>query len=238
LLRLTYGCWRTAAKLEWLERYWDACGDEYTPAEMTGPCWLGLDLSQVSDLSALSLVERQAENAYRIYPWYWVPEERAKVLRRFVDIEGWQRQGHITIVPGHIIDPALILAKLVELYHAHDVQGLIYDPKEALLLVQQFEQQTGCDIFEFRQSYENYHEPTDNFAGGIMGGTIRHPNHPLLTWQAKHCIADQSKQGYIKPVKPDPTGQPHRTVDGIQASVMGFSQARLYQDEAVEIFSF
>jgi hypothetical protein len=33
---------------------------------------------------------------------------------------------------------------------------------------------------------------------------------------------------YKKPVKPDPIGAPHKTIDGVQAAVMAYSQAYHY----------
>jgi len=151
---------------------------------------------------------------------FWVPRHRAAELRKYTAIDAWEKAGQINIVPGTVIN-----------------QTLIFDPKEATLIVRAVEEQLGLDLFPFRQSHENYHEPTDCYEGDVRAGIMRHPGHPILTWQAKHALCKETTHGYRKPIKPDPVGAPHKTVDGVQAAVMAYSQARLYQEDMVVAYA-
>lgn len=238
LLRFRYCVWRVAGSLEWLTRWWDECGDDYTLDDLQGqPCWIGMDLSSVCDLSAVVLVARDEAGVFRQWPMYWVPRARANDLRKYCAVEVWEKDGHITVQPGKTIDQMEIARRICELYETHDLRGLVYDPKEATLIVRYVDEQIGINLYPFRQSHENYHEPTDNYEGDVKAGTMRHPRHPILTWQAKHALCKETTHGYRKPIKPDPDGAPHKTVDGVQAGVMAYSQARLYQNDEVVAYA-
>ena len=238
LLRFRYCCWRVAGSLEWLTRWWDECADDYTLADLVGqPCWVGMDLSSVCDLSAVVLVARSETGIFRQWPLYWVPRSRAADLRKYTAVEVWEKDGHITVQPGKTIDQMEIARRICEISETHDLRGLVYDPKEATLIVRYVDEQIGVNLYPFRQSHENYHEATDNFEGDVKAGVMRHPRHPILTWQAKHALCKETTHGYRKPIKPDPDGAPHKTVDGIQAAVMAYSQARLYQNDEVVAYA-
>jgi len=238
LLRFRYCVWRVAGDLEWLTRWWDECGEDYTLDDLRGqPCWVGMDLSSVCDLSAVVLVARDDAGVFRQWPMYWVPRLRAAELRKYTAVETWEKDGHLTVQPGKTIDQMDIARRICEIYETHDIRGLVYDPKEATLIVRHVDDEIGVELFPFRQSHENYHEATDNYEGEVKAQTIRHPRHPILTWQAKHALCKETTHGYRKPIKPDPDGAPHKTVDGIQAGVMAYSQARLWQEEEVAVYA-
>lgn len=238
LLRFWYCVWRVAADLEWLVRWWDDCGRDYTLDDLQEqPCWLGMDLSSVCDLSAVVLVAHCDDGVCRQWPLYWVPRYRAKELRKYTAIEVWERDDHIKICPGKTIDQPMISQTICELYETHDVRGIVYDPREAALIIREVEERTGMDQFPFKQSHENYHEATDNYEGDVRSQKMLHPHHPILSWQAKHAMCKETTHGYRKPIKPDPDGAPHKTVDGVQAAVMAYSQARLYQDDEVVAYA-
>jgi len=225
LLRFWYCVWRTAADLEWLNRYWPDCKADYGLDDVSGPLWLGLDMSSVTDLTALVACSVTAPGRYRLYPWFWVPAMRAAEMRKWTAIDHWIKRGHITVVPGERINHTMISDTICELCETHDVRGLVYDPREATAIVSDVSDRVGIDCFPFRQSHENYHEPTDNFEADVKAGAIEHNGNPVLSWQARHALCKETTHGYKKPIKPDPLGAPHKGVDGVQAAVMGYSQA-------------
>lgn len=238
LLRFRYCVWRVAGALEWLNRWWDDTLEPYSLENLRDyPCWLGLDLSSVTDLSALVLVARDETGVYRQWPWYWVPRQRANELRKYTAIDVWEKQNHITIVPGSTINQTLIYEQIKEVTQQMSVRGLVYDPKQATLIIRAVEEELGLDLFPFRQSHEHYHEPTDCYEGDVRAGVMRHPGNPILSWQAKHALCKETTHGHRKPIKPDPVGAPHKTVDGVQAAVMAYSQARLFQEDQVVAYA-
>jgi phage terminase large subunit-like protein len=232
LLRFWYCVWRTAAETEWLVRFWDDCLDQYTLDDLAGqPAWLGLDLSSVCDLTALVLCAVDERKTVRCWPWFFVPRSRADELRKWTAIEHWEQQGHVHVQPGRTIDQQQLREVISQLCETHDVRGLVYDAREATDLVNWVDDYVAIDTHPFKQSHENYHEPTDRFEAAVKSNTLRHPGNQVLTWQAKHAACVSTTHGYKKPLKPDQTGAPHKSVDGVQALVMAFSQAMHYDPD-------
>jgi len=228
LLRFLYCVWRTAADDDWLARHWDPCGRDMAPDAMADiPVWLGLDMSSVTDLTALVTVGRDDHDRYWVRPIFWVPRLRAQELRKWTAVEQWEKDGWIRVIPGKHINHQVIVDTILELAQSHRIQALVYDPREATAIVQAVSGTDGpeLDVVPFRQSHENYHEPTDQFEALVKSEELYHDRNPVLAWQVKHAWCKETTHGYKKPIKPDPTGAPHKGVDGVQAAIMALSQA-------------
>lgn len=237
LLRFWYCVWRTNSNREWLVRFWDENATQYKLSDLTAPMWLGLDMSSTSDMTALVAVTAEPKR-YRMWPWYWVPRVRADELRKWTAIELWEASDEIAICPGHVIDKSMIAQQIVEICQGHDVRGLVYDPRESQQIINEVQMRCGIEVIPFVQSHENYHEPTDEFEAAVKTGRVHHTGHRILSWQIKHADCVTTTHDRKKPLKPDPVGAPHKTVDGVQAGVMAFSQAMHYdqETESVEIY--
>jgi len=238
LLRFFYCIWRTAARNEWLVRHWDTCRQDYDLASLAdGANWLALDMSSVTDLTALAMVSKAWDGSRppRIWPWFWVPRMRALELRKWTAIEQWEADGDIHVCDGERINQDAIVQTICEVAQTHQVRALLYDPKGAQSIINEVQKETGVEVIPFSQSHESYHEATDNFEADIKAAELEHPGHPILAWQAKHASCVSTTHGYKKPLKPDQTGAPHKTVDGIQAAVMAYSQAIHWDADSEEI---
>jgi phage terminase large subunit-like protein len=74
---------------------------------------------------------------------------------------------------------------------------------------------------------ENFAEPTREFERLVIGGGLRHPGHPVLTWMAQHVHVKHDVNNNKRPVKP--ADDDHRKIDGITAAVMALARAMLGQ---------
>lgn len=80
---------------------WNACGESVDPASLRGrPCYAGLDLSSVRDLSALVLYFPEDDGA--VLPYFWCPKAglALKEEQDRVPYRTWAGQGHIEPTPG------------------------------------------------------------------------------------------------------------------------------------------
>ena len=230
--------WQSAAA-PWLrEADWQACRQEYAAEDLAGmDCWAGLDLSRTRDLSALVLAFHFDEEDYRLLPFFWVPEERAKELSRFIPIYAWEKSGYIEITPGNVIDYGFIKARFRALAKMYNIKELAYDRTYAEELTQTLEQGqtddkgvaieegTGVVRYAFRQSIMEFAGPTDDFERAVLSGKMGHNGHPVLSWQAGHVKVKVDAVRNKRPVKPG-VGD-YRTIDGIVAAIMAVARAKL-----------
>jgi phage terminase large subunit-like protein len=93
---------------------WDAC-DESSAEHLEGmTCTGGLDLSSVSDLSALVLDFEREDGAHIWLPFFWMPKENIalRVKRDRVPYDVWERAGLIKATEGNVVDYRVIRADM------------------------------------------------------------------------------------------------------------------------------
>src|SRR5690606_32846976 len=85
----------------------------------------GLDLSSVSDLTALVLVSEAGD----VYPTFWLPEEGLEEKSRNdrVPYDVWAGDGLLLTTPGRAIEYEFIAHHLREVFDTYDVRALAFD---------------------------------------------------------------------------------------------------------------
>jgi len=221
--RYSLNIWQTGTN-PWLSMdRWAACGDEFPVPILHGrDCWLGLDLAKTSDMTAAVLVFRDDEE-YRVLPYFWLPEDAARDKRKIVPYLQWHEAGVLELTEGNVCDYTFVRQRIVELSQRFNLHKLLYDPYNAEHLVQQLVEEDGLQAEAFKQTIDNYAEPTAEFERLVASGKLRHPNNPILNWQAGHVQVRTDISGNKRPVKPKENDV--RKVDGIVAAIMGLAGA-------------
>lgn len=232
--------WQRASN-PWLKASdWAQCRKDFTEDDLAGHfCWAGLDLSRTKAMTALVLVFPWDDESFRVLPYFWLPEDRAKEIEQFVpQIFAWGKAGHIRLTSGGAINYAEVKREFRRLHKLFQIEGLLYDPKFAEETTQQLEQGqcdetgrvteegTGVPRIVFAQNDANFAAPTEDWERLVITGKLHHNGHPVLSWQAGHAHVLPPKLNRVKRVVP-PTrqsGEP-RTVDGIIAGIMALAGA-------------
>jgi phage terminase large subunit-like protein len=131
--RLNFCQWTESENSAIPRELWEACEGVVDPdalAEKGLPCFGGLDLSRVNDLSAFTLTwlldPTKDQWRFASKTWFWTPadtlKERAKRDRAPYDV--WAEQGHMEAVPGKRLKFSWIadaLAKLCARYNPESI---------------------------------------------------------------------------------------------------------------------
>ena len=206
-------------------RRWNAC-DKPVQLEISGRCWIGLDLSSKLDLTAAVAVFQHDDGTYSLLPHFWIPAENleARVRRDGVPYERWQAEGYLTATDGNVVDQESIRKKLSEWGECYDVQEIAFDPWNASQM-SVWLQEDGFQLIEMRQGYKTMSEPTKGLLGLVKDKRLRHGGNPVLRWNADNLQLRRDPNDNVMPMKGDET-QKHR-IDGIVAAVMGIGRAIL-----------
>ncbi len=129
--RLYFGIPTGAVDFWIAEEAWVAVQGPVDPDEFRGcRCWLSLDLSQKNDLTALTAVWLGLDGRLHAKTWYWTTQaglaDRSR--RDGAPYEQWVAEGHLTAVPGPVIDKTFVAEQVAELAAEHDIQELAFDP--------------------------------------------------------------------------------------------------------------
>lgn len=208
----------TQQDVRWLSMdKWDACGERDVPELDGEDCYLGVDLSTTTDITAVSAVFPAEDGGVYVLPKFWIPEDtmRRKESIDRVPYSQWRSQGHVNTVPGDWIEYTPIREYINELGKKYNIRKIAIDRWNA----SQFTQDLMNDGFEvefFGQGFASMSGPAKEFERLILAGQLYHGNNPVMHWMAGNVAKEEDAAGNIKPSKKRSTER----IDGIVATVM------------------
>jgi phage terminase large subunit-like protein len=228
--------WMNAAKGYFNLQRWAECKDEsLQPALFHGePCLDGVDLAAKIDLCARALLFRRdpegpkdadgngpLEHYYVFWRWY-LPSAVANLTENSHYAE-WKARW-LTVTEGDITDYRFILRDMIEDTKRFNVLELDFDQREAGKLSQDYQEETGIDIFEVPQQTKVLSEPLKWLQALIVDRRIHHCGDPIGTWCVSNVevIPDQNEN--VFPRHPD--GDQKRKIDGVSALLNALVRAR------------
>lgn len=154
--------------------------------------WGGLDLSSVSDLTALVLVGRDGS----VCPTFWLPgdgiEEKSRADRVPYDI--WAKEGHLNLTPGRAIEYEYIAEHLRGVFDRCKVQALAFD-RYNMRFLRPWLEKAGFSpaelekFVEFGQGFASMSPALRELEARLLGKRLKHGNHPVLTMCAANAVA-------------------------------------------------
>jgi len=228
--RLYLNQW-TESDVRWLAMAaWDACQVPIDRAALAGRrCYVGLDLSTTTDLTALVAVFPDADGAgFTVLPQFFCPADRipTRVTRDRVPYDEWARRGHLVATPGPTVDYERVRALLHEWDEAFDLRMVAFDPWNATDLVSRLENVDGFACVKMRQGKASLSAPSKALEKAVLERTIHHDGHPVLRWNVANVTVDTDHAGNIQPSKAKSTER----IDGVSALVMALDA--MHRDQA------
>lgn len=193
----------------------------------------GLDLSSVSDLTALVMVSEDGD----VEPTFWLPEEglAEKSRNDRVPYDQWARDGFLQTCPGRAIEYEFIAHYLRDLFDRHDVRLLNFD-RYNMRFLKPWLERAGFSpeelerFKEFGQGFVSMSPALRELETRLLGSKLRHGMHPVLTMCAANAVAVNDPAGGRKFTKAKTTGR----IDGMVALAMAVSAASGEQLEMAE----
>jgi phage terminase large subunit-like protein len=223
---------------------WHSCGKKKINIEdyKGKPCFVGLDLSSTTDISALVQVFIEDDGSFTAVPHFWLPTdgmpEREKRDRQ--PYSRWAEEGYITLTPGNVIDYRYIRSYIEKLATDFHILELAYDPWNSTQLVVELAEQ-GMRVAPTRQGFATMSAPTKELERLIVSENISHASHPVLSAHADAALVSTDPAGNLKPDKAKSTAR----IDGLVALIMAINSAMLagtsltgrsvYEDRGVEL---
>jgi phage terminase large subunit-like protein len=221
---------------------WKSCGSAVADTFDGLPVYGGLDLSEVSDLTALVLVA-PVKGVWNVKPTFWLPgdglSEKAKTDRVPYDL--WKRNGDLVAVPGRTVDYEYVAAHLRALFEDLDIRKIAFDRwnwrhlKPWLLKAGFSEDQLEGDraVFEpMGQGFQSMSPALRDLESALLNGKIAHAGHPVLEWCARNATVQSDPAGNRKLSKM----KSHGRIDGMVALAMAMSVAGTHEEKPAPQF--
>ncbi|WP_395774060.1 terminase large subunit [Agrobacterium pusense] len=147
------------------------------------PCYLGVDLSSTSDLTAVVAAWGDRESGYVVHPWFFLPKDN--ILRKAgqdgVNYAVWEEQGLITLTEGNVVDFHAVEAEIEEICARFNVREIAFDPHLARNSLNNL-QDKGLPVVEFRQGWVSMSPAINELERAILARQFQHGGHPILRW--------------------------------------------------------
>ena len=204
---------------------------------VSGPCYIGLDLSARNDLTALVMVAKSADGSWHVRPEFFAPsqgvEDRAQ--RDRVPYDVWARDGALTLTAGASVEYAWVAQRLVELCEQYPVTMIAYDRWRMDVLKAELARiGTELPLEPFGQGYASMAPALEALETELVNNRIRHGNHPVLRIHAANAIALSDPAGNRKLDKSKATGR----IDGLVALAMAMGVAAKQTDDSTAFADF
>lgn len=196
-------------------------------------CWVGIDLSMSTDLSAVVFVfPRNNDDGYDVLPFFWTPASgiAKRQVKDGMPYQQWADDGFIELSPGNVIDYRDIGERLAWGASMFDLQGMCFDPWNSRQLSVRMVTE-GHQAKEVRQGYATLSEPSKKLLGLVAEGKLCHGGHPILRWNAS-CVSSKESNDNLMFEKPERSKSSSR-IDGISATVDALSEALIAEESTV-----
>lgn len=229
-LRLDLNKW-TQQVTRWIDLgLWDKnAGAPIIEAEFQGkPCYAGLDLSSVSDLTAFVLLFPDATTGIAsVLCRFWCPESRlTDEHNRYRDqYQAWEREGWITATPGNAIDYEAVKAQVLQDAQTFQMQELAVDRLFQGYQMSMQLAEEGLTVAACGMGFMSMAGPTAELERRLLSKGLRHGGNPVLRWMANNVAVKQDPAGNKKPDKAQSQGK----IDGIVALLLALDRDMRHQ---------
>lgn len=244
--------WITTKLTTWQPiNLFDSTIGDWTRADLAGrDCFIGMDLSTTTDLSALcGIFPPQGDQLdWRVIWDPFIPEAnmQERIKNDHVPYDAWQKAGHLTATPGDIIDYTEIHKRILNWKILYNVKEIDADRAFATMLLQVFEQD-GLVCVDVPQTFvvltdalnqtevllkgKPPAEDVKAITGNLLTGRMTHENNQVARWCFGNTSIATNGQGFIKYVKEHKGKSVVRTkrIDTTAAWITGMARARFYK---------
>lgn len=244
--------WTTTKLTTWQPlSLFDSTNGDWTRADQLGKdCYLGLDLSTTTDLSALAVIfpPQGTQYDWRVFWKCWIPETnmQERIKKDHVPYDVWVKDGWITATPGDVVDYTRIRDDILEIKKFHKVIELDADRAFATMLLQELET-AEITCVDVPQTFVVLTDPLNQteillkgkppaedvkaVTGSLLTGRMTHEPSPVARWCFGNTSIATNGQGFIKFVKEHRGKSVVRTkrIDLVASWINGMARARFYK---------
>lgn len=190
------------------------------PAPLDGlTVYCGLDLSSVSDLTALVAVSDEGD----VHCNFWLPEEglEDKARQDRVPYDLWRAQGFLTATPGRAIEYEYVAHYLRDLFDRCNVRAMAFDRYNMRFLKPWLErvgftEEELARFVEFGQGFISMSPALRELEAKLLGRQLKHGANPILEMCARNATVQTDPAGNRKFTKQKASGR----IDGMVALAM------------------
>lgn len=169
-------------------------------------CFMGVDLSAISDLTATSLLFPPNPNRkihpdkYIFFNNLYLPEDTIEESTNSELYKLWKRQKYLTVTSGNVVDYDFILKDQIKTYNNTYLLAIGYDSWNATQWAINATAE-GLPLYPYSQAIGNFNKPTKMMEMLIRQGKVIIDFNPVVRWSFNNVELKYDWNANCKPVK-------------------------------------
>lgn len=201
--------------------------DNFTTEDI---CYIGIDLSATSDLTAVSyLIPKNDE--YYYHTDYYLPQSCLQESPNKEMYKLWHKQGMLTLTSGNVVDYDYILKDILTNNKKVTIYKVGYDKWNATQFAIAATEQ-GLPLEEYSQSIGNFNQPTKELERLILSGKVHIANNDITRWCFRNIVLKEDWNNNCKPVK----ASKNNKIDGVIAMIQALGMFLEFPTASNDIF--
>lgn len=178
-------------------------------------CYVGLDLSSVSDMTAISvLIFDNINQKYIFKNYYFLPQSALEESSNREKYRVWKEQGYLYLTSGNVVDYEYILNKIQLINKIIPIQAISYDSWQSTALIIKLTE-LGFNCVPFSQSTGSMNRPTRHLEMISRNEHLIIDDNPITRWMFANCELREDYNNNVKPIKLNKMSE--NKIDGIAA---------------------
>lgn len=169
-------------------------------------CYIGVDLSAVLDLTAVSLLfppnpdREKYPDKFVFKSWAFLPEDTIDISPNREFYKKARNSGHLIITPKNVVDYDYILNLLLYINENNPVYGVYYDQYNATQFAINATD-AGLNMVPFAQGLGNFNRPTKDMERLILSEKVVIDGSVIVRWNFQNIVLKEDHNSNIKPIK-------------------------------------
>lgn len=209
--------WVASAIGEWIpSEYLLKCSEKVNLEDYThNVCYIGLDLSSVSDMTAISvLIFDNINQKYIFKNFYYLPQTALQESPNREKYRVWYEQKYLNLTTGNVVDYEYILNDIQRINKIIPIQAISYDSWQSTALIIKLTE-LGFNCVPFSQSTGSMNRPTRHLEMISRNDHLIIDDNPITRWMFANCELREDYNNNVKPIKLNKNSE--NKIDGVAA---------------------
>lgn len=191
-------------------------------------CYLGADLSDKDDITALHLAALDGNNRLLLKSWFFLPEvalERTSQSdRENVEIyKKWRAQGKLIVTPGDMIDQRIVKRKIERIFRALGAKRVTFDQWGSQIIASSLNEDLSSEdepvAFIMTKNAANVTPAAKEIEARVKakGDLLAHDDNPVMNWMVGNAVVDRRVNGSLLPKKAKKGSK--QKIDGVDSMI-------------------
>lgn len=166
-------------------------------------CMVAVDLSVFDDFSTVTYnIYNSDTRTFHSHNDFYLPEATLEVHPNKELYKKWQKDGHLKVLPGNVIDYRHITNDILKRNERLLILGIGYDPYKSIEFVNILSAAGAKNVIQpVKQTYGTFTSPVESFELAAKTGKISFNQNPIVWYCFGNAMMDEDRLGNKKPIK-------------------------------------